>query len=95
MHVAVVFMGDHAFRVVFVLHFHASETTHVHELAEVLPSRDTLANIHVKVKCLICFVLAICNASLLLLGLCGFKLGIDAVLVALIEQELGQGERLE
>ena len=90
MDVAIIGLGDHALGVVLVLHFHTCEAAKVNVGSEVATSRGTLLNAHVQVEGLVSLVLAIGEACFLLYGLSIAKVSLDAVLLALAEQEGGQ-----
>lgn len=70
-HVPIVLVQNDALCVVLVLNLHAGEAAHVHIVAEVLPGRESLRNIHVQIEGLVGLVLAILDAAPLLSGLSG------------------------
>ena len=93
MHVPIELMRNDARGVVLVLNFHASELADVHVAAEVLARSESLLDTLVQIKGLVCFVLAVRDAKLLLWSLSKSELAIDAVLVALGEQEFWERGR--
>ncbi len=86
--VPIILVRDDALSVVLVFHFHSGELADVHDVAIVLASSESLGDTHVQIESLVCFVLAVRDASLLLGSLCKRELAFHAVLVTLSEKEL-------
>ena len=88
--VPIILVRNDALSVVLMLHLHSGELADVHEVAIVLASSESLGDTHVQIESLVCFVLAVGDASFLLGGLCKRELAFNAVLVTLSEQKLGK-----
>ena len=85
--VAIIGLGDNTLCVVLVLHLHACKAAEVNIGAEVATCSHTLLDADVQLEGFVSLVLAVGEACFLLSGLSIAKFSLDAVLLALAEQE--------
>lgn len=87
--VAIAEMGDDAFCVMLVLHFHSSELANVNVVPVSLLGCHPACDGHIEVEALDCFGLAVLDA--LNLAVCDIFVAFNAVLVAVIIENGRQG----
>ena len=85
--VAIIGLGDNALCVMLVLHLHSCKAAEINIGAEVATCSNTLLDADVQLEGLVSLVLAVGEACFLLSGLSIAKFSLDAVLLALTEQE--------